>query len=101
MKLLRDIAYFAIFCLMVLGIGGVMYHAVGKGGWIERGFGGAFDQGLGAAVALLVGGGLIVWFGRRWMVGKRSQTILNDFLLYGVVVLGLVFAGRLILYGSL
>ncbi|MCC6472977.1 MAG: hypothetical protein IT514_04450 [Burkholderiales bacterium] len=101
MKLLRDIAYFAIFCLMVLGIGGVMYHAVGKGGWIERGFGGVFSQGLGTVLALVVGGVLIVWFGRRWMMGKRSQTILNDFLLYGVVALGLFFAARLILYGSL
>lgn len=101
MKLLRDIAYFCIFGLMVLGIGGVMYHAMGKGGWIDRVLGGVFHHGLGSALAIITGVGLFAWFGRRWMTGRRSQSVLNDFLMYGVVALGLVFAGRLVLYGSL
>lgn len=35
-KLIRDIGYFAIFGLMIVGLIGVMYHAIGEDGWIER-----------------------------------------------------------------
>ena len=99
-RLLRDIGYFAIFSLMVLGIVGVMYHAVGKDGWIDKLLGEIFNRGVGIAIAVAVGLGATWWLGRRMLHATQTNALFNDFLMYGLVALGLLFVGRLVLYGS-
>jgi hypothetical protein len=99
-RLLRDIGYFAIFALMVLGIIGVMYHAIGKDGWIDKFLGDVLLQGVGTAIGILIGIGVIWWVGRRVMLATQTNALFNDFLMYGLVALGLLFLGRLLLHGT-
>lgn len=99
-KLIRDIGYFAILCLMILGVAGVMYHAIGNDGWIERFFGGILRQDIGSILGILIGIAVAGWLGRRWLIASQTNALFNDFLMYGLVALGLLFLGRLVMHGS-
>lgn len=101
MRLVRDIGYFLVLCLMILGVGGIMYHAIGKGGWIDRALGGLMHHGFGTGVGVLLAVGVAFWLVRRWASDLRAHRLFSDFLLYGVVGVGLFFAGRLLISGSL
>ena len=100
-RLLRDIGYFFILALMIIGITGVIVHSVGPEGWIERFFGGILDHGIMAVVLGLLGVLLIGWLARRWLIANQANALFNDFLMYAMVALGMFFLGRLILYGGL
>jgi hypothetical protein len=99
-RLLRDIGYFLIFVLMIFGIVGVLYHALGKEGWIDKILGGVLDQGIGAAIGIAIGVLMAWWLGRRVLHATQTNALFNDFLMYGLVALGLFFIGRLTLHGS-
>ena len=99
-RLLRDISYFTIFCLMILGIIGVLYHALGKEGWIDRILGGVIDQGIGILIGVVIGGAVLWWLGQRILLATQTNKLFNDFLMYGLVALGLLFVVRLLLHGT-
>jgi hypothetical protein len=100
-RLLRDIGYFLILALMVLGITGVIYHAIGENGWIERFFGGLLDQSISAIVLIILGVLLVIWLTRRWLIASQANALFNDLLMYAMVALGVFFLGRLVLNGAL
>lgn len=100
-RLLRDICYFLILILMVVGITGVIFHAVGADGWIGRFFGGLVDQGISTAVMVFLGLGCIGWLARRWLIATQANALFNDFLVYAMIALGVFFFARLVLYGTL
>ena len=99
-RLLRDIGYFAIFILMILGITGVLYHALGKDGWIEKFLGGVMDQGIGILIGVVIAGAIIWQIGRRILLSTQTNKAFNDMLMYGLVALGLLFVGRLLYHGT-
>ena len=99
-RLIRDLGYFAILCLMITGVVGVMYHAIGKDGWIERLIGGALQQGVGNVIGILIGVVIAGWIARRWLIATQTNALFNDFLMYGLVALGVLFLSRLVMYGS-
>lgn len=99
-RLLRDIGYFAILILMVIGIGGVIYHAVGEDGWIGRLLGGVLNEGIASAIGIVLGAAVAGWFIRRWLIATQRHKLFNDFLMYAMVALGLFFLGRLLLQGT-
>ena len=100
LRLLRDIGYFIILCLMVVGVGGILYHTIGAGGWIERLLGDMFGLGPTTAIAILVGVVFAGWLIRRWLIASQRNALFNDFLMYGMVALGLLFLGRWLIGGS-
>jgi len=93
-RLLRDIGYFIILCLMIIGVGGVLYHAIGREGWIESFMSGVLSQGISTAVVVLIGVVYAGWLIRRWLIATQRNALFNDMLMYGMVALGLVFVGR-------
>jgi hypothetical protein len=99
-RLLRDIGYFLVLLLMIVGVTGTIYHAIGKDGWIESFFGGLLHQNLAAALVILAGVAVSVWLVRRWLIATRTNVVFNDLLMYAMVALGLVFTLRLYLYGN-
>ena len=99
-RLLRDLGYFAIFCLMIFGIIGVLYHALGKDWWIDRYLGAIIDQGVGIVLGVVIAGGVIWWLGRRILLATQTNKTFNDFLMYGLVALGLLFVVRLLVHGT-
>ena len=100
-RLLRDIAYFFILALMVIGVIGLIYHAVGENGWIERFFGGLLHHTVTTIGAIVLGLVLIGWLARRWLIASQANALFNDFLMYAAVALGAFFLGRLVMYGTL
>ncbi len=93
-RLLRDIGYFVILCLMVVGVGGVIYHAIGRDGWIERFISGMLSQGITTALVIVAGVAYAGWLIRRWLIATQRNALFNDLLMYGMVALGLFFMGR-------
>ncbi len=100
-RLLRDIGYFVILGLMIIGVGGLVYHAVGADGWIGRFLGGVLDQGFGTILAVLIGLAVGGWLTRRWFIASQRHALFNDFLMYGMVALGVLFLGRWLMHGTL
>ncbi|MPZ42303.1 MAG: hypothetical protein GEV05_02670 [Betaproteobacteria bacterium] len=100
-RLLRDIGYFLILALMVIGITGVIYHSIGENGWVERFFGDLLDHSVSAIVLIVLGVLLVVWLARRWLVASQANALFNDLLMYAMVALGVLFLGRLMMYGAL
>ncbi len=100
-RLLRDIGYFVILLLMIVGVIGVLYHAIGENGWIERFFGVLMHQGMAVIFGAILGLGVIGWLARRWLIASQRNVLLNDFLMYAMVALGVLFVARIVLYGSL
>ena len=99
-RLLRDIGYFSVFCLMILGIVGVLVHALGKDGWIERALGAMVDQGVGIIIGVVITGAVVWWIGRRILLATQANKGFNDVLMYGLVALGVFFFVRLLMHGS-
>jgi hypothetical protein len=93
-RLLRDIGYFVILCLMVVGVGGIIYHAIGRDGWIEHFISGMLSQGITTALVILAGVAYAGWLVRRWLIATQRNALFNDMLMYGMVALGLFFVGR-------
>jgi hypothetical protein len=90
-----------LFSLLLLGLGGLIYKSVRSGGWIESALGGLWTQHPGMAMpALLSAAGVLAlikrYFDNRAMFGKRG-----DILVYGCLALGLFFAFKLIVTGTL
>ena len=99
-RLLRDIGYFSIFCLMILGIVGVLVHALGKDGWIEKALGAIVDQAVGIIIGVVITGAVVWWIGRRILLSTQANKGFNDVLMYGLVLLGVYFFARLLLHGT-
>lgn len=100
-RLLRDIGYFVILLLMIVGVTGVLVHAIGENGWIERFFGVLVHQGMAAIFGIVLGLLVVGWLARRWLIASQRNVLLNDFLMYAMVALGALFLARLVLYGTL
>ena len=97
----QTLFHLMLFSLLVLGFGGLLYKALHTGGWVESVFGGIWDQHPAAAiVALLTALAGATWgtrlFDRIPMFGKRG-----DILVYCCLALGLFFAFKLMVTGSL
>lgn len=90
-----------LLCLLVLGLAGLVYKAVGPDGWLESTLGRLWEvqpvTALVGVIALVLGGAWIKrGFERLPLFGKGG-----DWLVYGCLGLGLFFACRLVLTGSL
>lgn len=90
-----------LFSLLVLGLGGLVYKTLRPEGWIETTLGQIWSHNptmaIMTALAALVAG---LWAKRLFehlpMFGKRG-----DMLVYGCLALGLFFAFKLAVTGSL
>jgi hypothetical protein len=47
-------------------------------------------------IGLAVGG----WLTRRWFIASQRHALFNDFLMYGMVALGVLFLGRWLMHGT-
>jgi Na+/H+ antiporter NhaC len=97
----QTLFHLLLFSLLVLGFGGLLYKALRAGGWVESVLGRIWDQHPTVAiVTLLAALAGATWgtrlFDRLPMFGKRG-----DMLVYGCLALGLFFAFKLVVTGSL
>jgi hypothetical protein len=97
----QTLFHLLLFSLLVLGFGGLLYKALRSGGWVESVLGRIWDQNPTVAIVTL----LAVLAGATWgtrlfdglpLYGKRG-----DMLVYCCLALGLFFAFKLVVTGSL
>jgi hypothetical protein len=96
----QTLFHLLLFSLLVLGIGGLLYKALRSEGWLESVLGRIWDQHPTAAiVTLLAALAGATWgtrlFERLPLYGKRG-----DMLVYCCLALGLFFAFKLVVTGS-
>ncbi|MGQ0578591.1 MAG: hypothetical protein ACT4PQ_06720 [Betaproteobacteria bacterium] len=97
----QTLFHLLLFSLLVLGFGGLLYTAVRSGGWLESVLGSIWDQHPTVAIvtllAVLAGS---IWgtrlFDRLPLFGRRG-----DMLVYCCLALGVFFAFKLVVTGSL
>jgi hypothetical protein len=90
---------FVILVLVILGIGGTMYHAIGSDGLVVTLFSRLLSQNFVIALVGFVALGLAFWLGRRWLRDTQANRLFNDGLMYAVAALGFVYAVRLWFFG--
>jgi len=98
---LQTLFHLLLFSLLLLGFGGLIYKALRSGGWIDTLLANVWAQHPAMTFALLLGiiGGIAGarrFFNNGAVWGKRG-----DLLVYGCLALGLFFAFKLLVTGSL
>lgn len=98
---IQTLFHLLLFSLLLLGFGGLIYKALRSGGWIESLLGSFWAQHpTMTVVTLLAALGVAGWVKRYFdkisMFGKRG-----DILVYGCLALGLFFAFKLVVTGTL
>jgi hypothetical protein len=90
-----------LLCLLILGLGGLVYKAVGPDGWLESTLGRIWE----AHPTLAILGALALLIGGAWLPLKLEQLPMfgrrGDWLVYGCLAFGLFFAVRLLATGGL
>jgi hypothetical protein len=90
---------FAVAALVMLGVGGTVYHMVAPGGWFAQLFGRSLAGGMAAVLALLIIG-LCAWLARVWIsVGIRNRH--SDLFVYGFAAAGAFYAIEIFARGTL
>ncbi|MEK6210010.1 MAG: hypothetical protein AABM64_06505 [Pseudomonadota bacterium] len=97
----QTLFHLLLFSLLVLGFGGLLYKALRSGGWVESMLGRIWDQHPTVAIVMLLAAlAGATWgtrlFDRLPLYGKRG-----DMLVYCCLALGLFFAFKLVVTGSL
>lgn len=98
---IQTLFHLLLFSLLLLGFGGLIYKALRSGGWIQsllESFWARHPATVVVALMAAVGvaAGARRYFDNVSMTGKRG-----DVLVYGCLALGLFFAFKLIVTGSL
>lgn len=99
-NLVQTIVDFFFFCLMVVGVGGVMFKFLAPDGWLGSLTDGLMKMGVGHALITAVGALVALLLAKRWLDGFNMKTSLGDFIMYGWMLLGLYFGFRYIVTGS-
>jgi len=98
---IQTLFHLLLFSLLLLGFGGLIYKALRSGGWIESLLGSFWAQHPAMTIVTLLGAMGVATLVKRYfdnvsMFGKRG-----DVLVYGCLALGLFFAFKLVVTGTL
>lgn len=97
----QTLFHLLLFSLLLLGFGGLIYKALRSGGWIESLLGSFWAQhpAMTVVASLAAFGGMTGT--RRFLNGSGMFGKRGDLLVYGCLALGLFFAFKLIVTGTL
>jgi hypothetical protein len=87
--------------LGLLGMAGVLYHALAPEGWFTGWLGRVWSQHPALAFLVLVGLLTMTLAAHNQVGGKRYDQGSNEIPFYLFIGFGMFFAGRLIVYGTL
>ena len=98
---IQTLFHLLLFSLLLLGFGGLIYKALRSGGWIQSILGSFWAQRPAMAIVALLAAAAVAAGAKRYfdnvsMFGKRG-----DVLVYGCLALGLFFAFKLVVTGTL
>lgn len=98
---IQTLSHLLLLCLLLLGFGGMVFKTLGSGGWLHALLGNLWDHRAAAAALAVLAGAAVAMGAKRYfdnvsLIGKRAE-----FLVYGCLALGLYFAFKLIVTGTL
>ena len=99
-SILQLVFDFALFCLMIVGVGGVMYKVLMPGGWFQGWASELWQLGTGHALVFTVFALISFALAKLWLRSLNMKTAFGDLILYGWMALGLYFIVKLITTGS-
>lgn len=92
---LQSLIGFAIAALVMVGVGGTVYHLVAPGGWLAQLFGRSLAGGMAALLAFMVIG-LCAWLTRAWVsVGSRNRY--SELFVYLFAIAGAIYALQMLM----
>lgn len=91
----QSLVGFAIAALVMVGVGGTVYHLVAPGGWLAQLFGRSLAGGMAALLAFMVIG-LCAWLTRAWVsVGSRNRY--SELFVYVFAFAGAIYALQMLM----
>ena len=96
---LHAIAGFAVAALVMLGVGGSVYHLVAPGGGLAQVFNRSLAGGLAAILALLIIGLCVQLTHKLVSAGTRNRY--SEMFVYGFAAAGVVYALQYLVKGGL
>jgi len=94
----QALAGFAIAALVMLGVGGTVYHLLAPGGWLAQLFGRNLAGGMAALLAFVVIG-TCFWLTRELTSAKQKNRY-SELLIYAFAGAGALYAIELLRQGS-
>jgi len=98
---LQTLFHLLLFSLLLLGFGGLIYKALRSGGWIETLLTNVWTQHPAMTVVALFGAIASIAGARRFFNNAATLGKRGDLLVYGCLALGVFFAFKLLVTGSL
>ncbi len=93
--LLQSLVGFGVAALVMIGVGGSVYHLVAPGGWLAQLFGRSVAGGSAALLAFLVIG-LCAWLLRAWISITRRNRY-SELFVYAFALAGAVYTWKLLM----
>lgn len=90
--------------LILLGIGGIVYHLFRDDGWIAKGLGALWEAHYQApimTIILIVAALFVVKTLHSAQIGGKRENKIPDFVLFAFIATGIFFLGRLITTGQI
>lgn len=90
--------------LILLGIGGIVYHLFRDGGWISRGMDALWEaqyQSPLLTIAMIIVALFVIRTLHSAQLGGKRESKLPDFVLYTFIATGIYFLGRLLITGEI
>ena len=99
--LMADAFSFALICLVLLGLAGVLYKALGPGGWVNALLDQLWNKNPGLVWVIGFGSASALAAARWWLRRSPSAGQRSEVLAYAFMALGLFFCFKLMVAGSL
>ena len=90
---------FLLLVLIMLGVGGTIYKLISPEGWLAQLLGGSLNY-LSAIALALVGVAMFAWFAQDQIAQTRHDKV-GDWWVYLFAAAGLIYAGQILLRGTL
>jgi len=98
---IQTLFHLLLFSLLLLGFGGLIYKALRSGGWIESILGSFWAQHPAMAIVALLAAIGVTAVAKRYFDNAQRFGKRGDILVYGCLALGLFFAFKLVVTGTL
>lgn len=103
-SLLTLLGALLVGALVLLGIGGIVYHLFREGGLIARGLGALWDKTYEApliTIVLIIAAIIVFRALHTIQIGGTRNSKVPDFVLFAFIAAGIFFLGRLLTAGSI
>lgn len=90
--------------LVLLGIGGVVYHLFREGGWMSQGLGALWEAHYEAPIItliLVIAAFFVIKTLHSAQIGGKRESKLPDFILFTFIAVGIFFFGRWLTTGHI